>query len=167
MLAYESPTKNFRFEYDAAWYIRGEERNLFSFRHLKDHELEAHCTGERLATRSAGRHTPLDEFERDVRQSLGEKLETVSAATEWETKQGYNCLGVIADGKVNDVPIQWRNYLVSADDCPRLSLAVTLEREAEANNSPTPNGKSSTRWNSSPRRHPKPETASTGDAVAR
>jgi hypothetical protein len=35
---------------------------------------------------------------------------------------------VIADGKVNDLPIQWRNYLVSADDCPRLSLSVTLER---------------------------------------
>lgn len=128
-LVYESPTKNFRFEYDAAWYITAEERDLFSFRYLHDHELTAHCNLSVLPVRSAGRHTPLDQFERDVRQSLGDKLETVSAATEWQTKRGYNCLGVIAEGKVNDIPIQWRNYLVSADDCPRLSLAVTLERE--------------------------------------
>jgi len=128
-LVYESPTKNFRFEYDAALYVTAEERDLFSFRYLNDHELTAHCNLSVLPVRSAGRHAPLDQFERDVRQSLGDKLETVSAATEWQTKRGYNCLGIIAEGKVNDLPIQWRNYLVSADDCPRLSLAITLERE--------------------------------------
>ena len=99
---------------------------------MKDHELEAHCNVSVLPPRSAGRHTPLDEFERDVRQTLGDKLETVSAATEWETKRGNHCLGVIADGKVGEVPIEWRNYLVSADDCPRLSLTVTLKRELTA-----------------------------------
>lgn len=128
-LVYESPTKNFRFEYNDSWYITAEDRDRLSFRYLNDHELTAHCNLSVLPVRSAGRHTPLDQFERDVRQSLGDKLETVSAATEWQTKRGYNCLGVIAEGKVNDLPIQWRNYLVSADDCPRLSLAITLERE--------------------------------------
>jgi hypothetical protein len=127
-LVYESPTKNFHFEYDSAWYITAEERDLLAFRYLKDHELEAHCNINVLAARSAGRHTPLEEFERDVRTALGDKLETVSASTEWDTKLGNHCLGVIADGKVNDVAIQWRNYLVAADDAPRVSLAVTLER---------------------------------------
>lgn len=128
-LVYESPKNDFRFEYDAAWFITAEERDLYSFRYLHDHELTAHCNLSVLAPRSAGRHTPLDEFERDVRQSLGDKLGSVSAATEWQTKRGYNCLGVIAEGKVNDVPIQWRNYLVSTDNAPRLSLAVTLEKD--------------------------------------
>jgi hypothetical protein len=127
-LVYESATKSFRFEYDAAWYIRGEERGLLSLRYLRDHEVAAHCTVTVLPARSAGRHTPLDEFERDVRQTLTDKLDSISAATEWETPRGNHCLGVIAEGKVNDLPIQWRNYLVSADDCPRLSLSVTLER---------------------------------------
>lgn len=127
-LVYESPAKNYRFEYDSAWYITAEERNLLAFRYLRDHEFEAHCNINVLAARSAGRHTPLEEFEKDVRTSLGDKLETVSASTEWDTKLGNHCLGVIADGKVNDVAIQWRNYLVAADDAPRVSLAVTLER---------------------------------------
>jgi hypothetical protein len=127
-LMYESPTKNYRFEYDSAWYITAEERNLLAFRLLRDHEFEAHCSINVLAARSAGRHTPLEEFERDIRTALGAKLETVSASTEWDTKQGNHCLGVIAEGKINDVAIQWRNYLVAADDAPRVSLGVTLER---------------------------------------
>ena len=127
-LVYESPAKNYRFEYDAAWYITAEERDRLSFRYLHEHELGAHCNLSVLPARSAGRHTPLDQFEKDIRQSIGEPLEAVTAATEWETKQGNHCLGIIAEGKVNDVPIQWRNYLVSADDTPRLSLSVTLER---------------------------------------
>ena len=127
-LVYQSPTGGFSFEYDPAWYITAEERDLFSFRYLHDHQLTAHCNLSVLPPRSEGRHTSLDAFERDVREALSEKLETVSASTEWKTKNGYQCLGVIANGTVNEVPIQWRHYLVAADNCPRLSLAVTLEQ---------------------------------------
>ena len=127
-LVYASPQSGFRFEYDPAWYVTAEERDLFSFRYLYDHQLAAHCNLTVLPPRSAGRQTTLEQFERDVRQALGDKLETVSAATEWDTRLGYHCLGVIANGVVNEVPIQWRHYLVAADDCPRLSLAVTLEQ---------------------------------------
>jgi hypothetical protein len=128
-LVYESPAKNFRFEYNDAWYITAEERDRVAFRYLSDHEEGAFCTVTVLPPRSAGRHTPLEQFERDIRAMVGEQLEAVSAATEWDTARGYHCLGVIAEGKVKDIPMQWRHYLVSADDCPRLSLAVSLERE--------------------------------------
>ncbi len=127
-LVYQSPKRGFSFEYDPAWYITAEERDLFSFRYLKDHQLAAHCNLSVLPPRSEGRHTTLDEFERDVREALEGKLETVSASTEWQTPLGYHCLGVIANGTVKGVPIQWRHYLVAEDDCPRLSLAVTLEQ---------------------------------------
>jgi hypothetical protein len=131
-LVYESPAKNFSFEYDDAWYIVAEDRNRLSFRYLQDHEVGATCVISPLAARSEGRHTPLEQFEKDVRQSLGDKLENVTASTEWETKRGHYCLGVIANGTVDGLPIEWRNYLVAADDCPRLSLAVTLERARAA-----------------------------------
>jgi hypothetical protein len=131
-LVYQSPTSGFSFEYDPAWYVTAEERDLFSFRYLHDHQLAAHCNVNVLPPRSEGRQTKLDEFERDVREALGDKLETVSASTEWETTLGYHCLGVIANGTVKDVPIEWRHYLVAADDCPRLSLGVTLEQSQGA-----------------------------------
>ncbi|TWU29919.1 hypothetical protein [Bythopirellula polymerisocia] len=131
-LVYQSPTSGFSFEYDPAWYVTAEERDLFSFRYLHDHQLAAHCNVNVLPPRSEGRQTKLDEFERDVREALGDKLETVSASTEWETPLGYHCLGVIANGTVKDVPIEWRHYLVAANDCPRLSLGVTLEQSQGA-----------------------------------
>lgn len=127
-LVYESPKRNFRFEYDDAWYVTAEDRNRISFRYLHDHEVGATCILTILPARSSGRHTPLEQFEKDVRALLGDQLEAVSASTEWETKRGHYCLGVIAEGQVSDIPMQWRHYLVAADDCPRLSFAVSLER---------------------------------------
>lgn len=128
LLAYDEKGEGFRFLYDRAWYVTAEERNQFAFRYLHDHTLTAHCNVAVLPPRSAGRHTRLEEFERDVRQSLEDKLDTVVAATQWETARGYECLGIIANGTVDQIPVQWRNYLVAADDCPRLSLGVTLEQ---------------------------------------
>jgi hypothetical protein len=128
-LVYEAPNKSFRFTYSDAWYITAEERDRVSFRYLSDHEEGAFCNVTVLPARSSGRHTPLEQFERDVRNMVGDQLETVSASTEWDTKSGLHCLGVIAEGKIKDIPMQWRHYLVAADDCPRLSLAVSLERD--------------------------------------
>jgi hypothetical protein len=128
-LVYESPSKAFRMEYSDAWYQTAEELNKVSFRYLSDHEEGAFCNISVLPARSAGRHTPLEEFERDVRHTVGDLLEVVNASTEWDTKRGYHCLGVIADGKVTDIPMQWRHYLLSADDCPRVAVAVSVERD--------------------------------------
>ena len=71
-LVYASPQSGFRFEYDPAWYVTAEERDLFSFRYLYDHQLAAHCNLTVLPPRSAGRQTTLEQFERDVRQALGD-----------------------------------------------------------------------------------------------
>lgn len=128
-LVYEAPNKSFRFEYSDAWYITAEERDRISFRYLSGHEEGAFCNVAVLPARSAGRQTPLEQFERDVRNLVGDQLETVSASTEWDTPSGLHCLGVIAEGKIKDIPMQWRHYLVAADDCPRLSLAVSLVRD--------------------------------------
>ncbi len=127
-LRYESQEGNFSFEYDSTWYITAEERDLISLRELQDHELAAHCNLNVLPPRSEGRQTTLEQFERDIRESLGDKLESVTAATAWKTEQGHDCLGIIAVGSVDEVPMEWRYYLVSDENCPRLSLAVTLEQ---------------------------------------
>jgi hypothetical protein len=128
-LVYESPTRNFRFNYADTWYLTAEDRDRLSFRYLHDHEVTANCIVSVLPARSAGRHTSLEQFERDVRTLIDEQLDTVSNSTEWDTKRGMHCLGVIAEGQVKEIPMQWRHYLVSADDCPRLSLAVSLKRD--------------------------------------
>ena len=59
---------------------------------------------------------------------LGEHLQTVSASTTWKTRQGHECLGVVAQGEIEGVPIEWRSYLISSPDLPRVSVSFTIEQ---------------------------------------
>ena len=127
-LLYDGSQLGFRFLHNATWYITAEQSDILSLRHLQEGDLTAHCNLSTLPPRSAGRETTLEEFERDVRTSIGNHLEKVTASRQWTTSQGNTCLGVIALGKVKDVPVQWRYYLIAAPDMPRVSMAVTVEQ---------------------------------------
>lgn len=127
-LLYDARQLGFRFKHDAAWYTTGEQSDVLSFRFMQEGSLTAHCNISTLPPRSAGRETTLEQFERDVRTSIGTNLEKVTASTQWTTPQGNTCLGVLALGNVEGVPVQWRYYLVSAPDLPRVALAVTVEQ---------------------------------------
>ena len=81
-----------------------------------------------MPARSEGNETTLEDFEHDVRESLGDNVETVTASTEWMTAQGHTCFGVIATGSVEEVPIEWRYYLIASPGLPRVTLAVTIEK---------------------------------------
>ena len=52
----------------------------------------------------------------------------MTASRQWTTSQGNTCLGVVALGKVEDVPVQWRYYLIAAPGLPRVSIALTVEQ---------------------------------------
>jgi len=127
-LLYDAPEQGFRFLHDAAWYVTAEQRDLLSLRCLQEGDLTAHCNVSTLPARSEGRQTTLEQFERDIRKALGDNLESVSAATQWKTAQGHDCLGIIAVGVFEEVPVEWRYYLLAGDGLPRVSFAVTLEQ---------------------------------------
>lgn len=127
-LLYDGSQHGFRFLHDTSWYITAEQSDVLSIRHLQEGDLTAHCNLSTLPPRSAGRETTLEEFERDVRESIGTHLEKVTASRQWTTSQGNTCLGVIALGKVEEVPVQWRYYLVATPDLPRVTMAVTVEQ---------------------------------------
>lgn len=128
VLSYEAPQRGYSFLHDAAWYVIAEQSDRVSLRSLQNGNQTSHCSLSTLPARSEGRETSLEEFERDVRKSLGEHLNTVSASTNWITEQGHQCLGVVAEGEIEGVPIEWRSYLISSPDLPRVSLSVTIEQ---------------------------------------
>jgi len=127
-LLYDAHDQGFRFMHDAAWYIMAEESDVLSLSYLQEGNRTGHCKLSTLPPRSAGRETTLEQFERDVRESIGKHLERVTASTQWTTAQGNTCLGVVATGKMEDVAVQWRYYLVSAPDLPRVSISSTVEQ---------------------------------------
>ncbi len=129
-LSYVPEHGRFQLMHPGNWYITSEAGDLTSLRCMQASELIAHCNITTLPPRSADRHTTLQAFEDDVRSSLGERLEQVVSASEWETALGNHCLGIVGVGNVEGVPIEWRYYLIAADDLPRASVAVTLQKSA-------------------------------------
>lgn len=127
-LLYSSPQHGLSFRHDDHWYITADGRDRLALRWLQGSTLGAHCNITTLPARSAGRQTTLEQFEREIRQALGDRLDEVTTAKEWTTATGHHCLGIIVNGKIKDIQLQWRYYLVAADDMPRISLVVTVER---------------------------------------
>jgi hypothetical protein len=127
MLLVDSPRRGYRFRHDQAWHVTADERELLSLRLLREGEMLAHCNITTHPPRPAGKPQTLQEFEKDVCDSLGESLEKVEAATEWTTAAGCRALGVIARGESDGVPIEWRYYHLSAEDCPQITLALSVE----------------------------------------
>ncbi len=127
-LSYEAAEQGFRFLHDRSWYVTAEQRDQVSLGCLQKGDLTARCNITTLPARSEDRATSLEQYERDVRTSVGEHLETVVASTQWTTAEGHDCLGVVAHGAVKGVPLEWRYYLVSSPGRPRVSLSVTVEQ---------------------------------------
>jgi len=129
-LSYNDPQRGYRFLHDRSWYVTAEQSNLVSLRRQQEGNATAHCNVTSLPARSEGHGTSLQDFERDVREALSDNLESVTASTKWTTAAGHHCLGVVAQGKVKGVPIEWRHYLIASPDLPRVSLAVTMNQAA-------------------------------------
>ncbi len=127
-LRYEAPQHGYQFLHDRSWYVTEEKSDLVTLGLLRDGNITAFCNITTLPARSEGRETALEEFERDVRKTIGESLESVSASTRWTSSQGHTCYGVVAQAKVEGVSIEWRYYLIASPGLPRVSMSVSIEQ---------------------------------------
>lgn len=130
-LSYDAPVRGYRFQHDVDWFVTAEQPDQLSLRLLRAGELLAHCNLTTLPVRSAENATSLAQFEDDVQKSLADNIESIAATHEWTTPAGNRCLAVFANGKVEEVPVQWRYYLLSADGVPQISIAVTIEQDRQ------------------------------------
>lgn len=127
-LIYSDPQHGYRLVHSPAWYISGEQSDLLTLGYLQEGQKTAHCNISTLPARSEGRHTTLEQFEQDVKASIGDRLRKIEQVREWTTERGNSCLGVVANGKVNNVDVQYRYFLVSSPGKPRVTLAFTIEQ---------------------------------------
>jgi hypothetical protein len=134
-LAFDAADRGYRFRQDMSWFVVHEARELTSFKLVDEGELLARCSVATAPPRPTDKPMTLQEFERDVVKALGDKVAKVTAATEWTTPTGCQCLGVFVDGKVSagdglagSVEVQWRYYHLSAPGMPQATVAVTVEQ---------------------------------------
>lgn len=127
-LVYESGPLGLHFEHDRHWFITSEQRETVTMRRVERGDLVAQCTLAALPPKSAGRQASLEQFQKDVIYSLGKNFGEVVSSREWQNAAGLYCYELVARGFVEEVPVEWRYFLLAPESGERISAAVTLEK---------------------------------------
>jgi hypothetical protein len=127
-LEFESAKLGFRTKHDRQWYTTAEGREAFTFRRVDGDVVVAQCTLTILPSKSAGRQTTLERFQKDVTFSLGKSFGELVSSRQWQNAAGLYCYEVVARGLVEDLPVEWHYYLAAPESGPRISFAVTIEK---------------------------------------
>ncbi len=123
------PAEELGFEvaHDRGWFLASQTRTTLSLRRVVEGQLVAQATFTRYPSKSAERQPTLDQFESDVKLGVGKSLTEMVSSEEWSNGAGLHCLGVVARGRVQDLDLEWRHYLVlPTAEGHSVSLAVTL-----------------------------------------
>ena len=125
---FESLRGGFRLTHDRLWHPMNVEGATLVLRRMERSDIVAQCNVSSLAKLTAGKHDNLTDFQADVRTALGQNFETFQDASESTNPQGFVVLRAFARGKVQDIPIEWRYYLVGDSKTGRrMAFAFTLE----------------------------------------
>lgn len=128
-LSYQSPELGLTFDYDASWYATAEDRQAVVFRQLSRGELIAQCNVSKLPKIKTGKALTLNQFEKDIRETLGKNFGSFVEAHETTSERGYLIYRVKAIGTASSLPVQWIYYLLSDSTGRRLALVFTMERD--------------------------------------
>jgi len=132
-LLHVAKEQGFRLDHDRQWYMTGEDREAVTFRRIDVSGLVAQCTLTRLPPKSADRQTTLEQFEKDVRFSLGKRFGQLVSSDQWTNRHGHSCFRLTVRGQVEKLPVEWHYYLIapqspeSLQEGHRVSMAVTIE----------------------------------------
>jgi hypothetical protein len=127
MLRLDAADQGYRIFHDRQWFVTSRERETTTLRRVERGDVLAQCTITSLPAKSAGRQTTLDEFERDIRYSLRENFGQLVASRQWTNAFKHHCLEVVVRGTAEEVPVEWRYYLVAPESGNRVSVAVTID----------------------------------------
>jgi hypothetical protein len=128
-LSYAAPNGAFRFSYDRRWYLTSDDAKLAVWRLLDRGELVAQCNMSALSADK--KPVTLNEFQKDVQQSLGKNFGQFVRASQESSEAGYTVLRLVANGNVSQLPITWIYYLIQDATGHGVTVAFTFERDLE------------------------------------
>ncbi len=127
-LSFEAPTLGFRVKLDRQWYVTAEGRESVTLRRVDNGDLAAQCTITLLPSKSEGRQTSLEQFQKDITYSLGKNFGELVSAKQWQNAAGLYCYAVVVRGLVEELPVEWHYYLVAPESGGRVSVVATIEK---------------------------------------
>ncbi|REJ89345.1 MAG: hypothetical protein DWQ29_07660 [Planctomycetota bacterium] len=139
LLLFEAPPWNVELRHDRNWYVF---QALFEgtpqvaiLRLMEQGSLICQCNISPVASAQPGKHTPLEQFEADIQQALGDRFRKFSSREQIPTDDGRSLFRVVAEGEVTlkseseqvTIPMQWIYYLCADRTGQQLSFVFTIE----------------------------------------
>jgi hypothetical protein len=128
-LLHESITGGYRMYLDRRWHAVLDEAKLSTLRLVDRGDLIAQCNIAPLEKASPGEHVTLQKFQADIREALKDNFGQFLRASEGKDRHGRTFYSVIANGKVSELAIEWRYFLVADREGRQVALAFTLEED--------------------------------------
>ncbi len=126
-LAFESPTGQYRLNYDRRWHVIAEQPNMLVMRLLEGGDMLAQCNISTKATKPDDAAPSLSKFQEEIKKGLGEHFGQFVRAGQNGDDPKRLVLWVVAQGEASDLPIEWHYFLVANAQGQQVVLAFTLQ----------------------------------------
>ena len=139
-LLFEANPWNMRFRHGRDWHVfqavmEGQPQVVI-LRLMEKGGLIAQCNLSPVPTAAPGQHVPLEQFEADIRKSLGQRFKEIKAREEVPGVAGKQIFRVVAEGNVElrnakgstgNFPMNWIYYLVVDKTGRQVSFVFSVE----------------------------------------
>lgn len=125
-LRFESPW-NIGFEYPRHWHLWKIQEKAAIFRLIDDGNFVAQCDLAPIAPAKPGQHLSEQDFQRDIRQALGERLKELGQGEVIPTTDRSYVYRISAKGGESERPLTWIFYLIADPSGRQATLSVTVD----------------------------------------
>jgi len=139
MLAFDAEPWKVQLLHDRRWHLfqavlEGTSQVVI-FRLMEDGSLICQSNVAQIPTAAPGQHASLEQFEEDIKTSLGKRFKSLQPHEKIPADNGQIIYRVIAEGQTTltgkkgavDVPMQWNYYLLAAPNGQQLSFVFAIE----------------------------------------
>jgi hypothetical protein len=138
-LVYDAAPWGIRLRHSREWFFYQasleQSPQVAIFRLMEKGSIIAQCNMSPISAAAPGQHVPLDQFESDIKASLGARLTSIRAKEQLNVDTGMKVFRVIADGKHTiagpkekvEIPTTWVYYLCAAPSGKQASFVFAVE----------------------------------------
>ncbi|WP_299461652.1 hypothetical protein [uncultured Gimesia sp.] len=111
------------------WYVFHQTSQVAVLRLLEKGSLIAQTNISKIPSVKPGSHTSEEQFQQDIRTSLGANLIKILKAENLSPADGKFIHRVTVAGKANEIPVQWIYYLCAAPSGRQISFVFTVDEK--------------------------------------
>lgn len=136
LLLFDVPVWKLQFFHDRNWHLRYQTPEVIILKLMHEGRPIAQCNLKKLPDAEPGKHIPEEEFQGDIRKTLGKDFQEFVEAEKLKLRDGLFIFRAVAVGSIPDrtekkesafLPMQWNYYLVANPDGRQVSLAFAVE----------------------------------------